>query len=234
MKSLKVSSGTLPATHRLGKGPDFANSCRFHFAPFQHRRYRQPPQPPSQPPPRPPRRSGNRSTSPRFHACRAVAWRRRVHSATPSQIVEDRLPRRHERVSFRQVPSAGRPRIRALPKLPPSQRPQIQSDLWPVRAKPLALRLPARHKATARVSPCRQKSARAAPRPDQRQQHCAAPKNPRTTADMPAIARPVESFRNKAELGNVDAQWRLGLMYHSGQGVTKSEAEAQKWYLESG
>jgi TPR repeat protein len=51
---------------------------------------------------------------------------------------------------------------------------------------------------------------------------------------MPAIARPVESFRNKAELGNVDAQWRLGLMYHSGQGVTKSEAEAQKWYLESG
>jgi hypothetical protein len=118
------------------------------------------------------------------------------HPVSPSQIAEDRLPRRRECVSFRQVPSAGRPRIRALPKLPPSQRPQIQSDLWPGRAKPLVLRLPASHKATARVSPRRQKSARAAPRPDQRQQHCAAPKNPRTTADMPAIARPVESFRN--------------------------------------
>jgi hypothetical protein len=40
-----------------------------------------------------------------------------------------RQARRHEHVSFRQVPSAGRPRIRALPKLPPSQRPQNQSDL---------------------------------------------------------------------------------------------------------
>jgi hypothetical protein len=96
----------LPTTHRLGMGPDFANSSRFRSAPFQ-------------------RRPVNRSTGPRFHSTR-----RRV---TPSQIAEDRLPRRRERVSFRQVPSAGRPRIRALPKLPPSQRPQNQSDLWPVR-----------------------------------------------------------------------------------------------------
>ena len=98
-----------------GEGPDFANSSRFHSAPFQ-------------------RQPVNRSTGPRFHACRAVAWRRRVHSVTPSQIVEERLPRCRERVSFRQVPSAGRPRIRALPKLPPSRRPQNQSDHWPVRA----------------------------------------------------------------------------------------------------
>jgi hypothetical protein len=75
----------------------------------------------------------------------AVAWRRRVrsipappsetlhrpalpclprhslakagHSATRSQIAEDRLPWRHERISFRQVPSAGRPRIRACLKI---------------------------------------------------------------------------------------------------------------------
>ena len=129
----------LPTTHRLGKGPDFANSCRFRSAPFQRRRYRQPPQPP----PRPRRRPGNRSTSPRFHACRAVAWRRRVHSATPSQIVEDRLPRRHERVSFRQVPSAGRPRIRAFSKLPPSHRPQYHSDLC--RSRRAGGLTPARH-----------------------------------------------------------------------------------------
>jgi hypothetical protein len=51
------------------------------------------------------------------------------HAATPSQIVEDRLPRHHERERFRQVSSAGRPRIWALPKFPPSQRPQNQPDL---------------------------------------------------------------------------------------------------------
>ena len=39
----------LPPTHRLGKGPDFANSSRFHSAPFQ-------------------RRPVNRSTGPRFHS----------------------------------------------------------------------------------------------------------------------------------------------------------------------
>jgi hypothetical protein len=49
------------------------------------------------------------------------------HAVTPSQIAEDRLPRRRERGSFRQVPSAGRPCIRALPELPPSQCPQNQS-----------------------------------------------------------------------------------------------------------
>jgi len=68
-------------------------------------------------------------SGPRPLAGRAVAWRRRVHSVPPSQIVEDTQPRRRERVSFRQVPSAGRPRIRALSKLPPSRRPQNQSDL---------------------------------------------------------------------------------------------------------
>ena len=54
-------------------GPDFANSSRFHSAPFQ-------------------RRPVNRSTGPRFHACRAAARRRRVRSATPSQIAEEGCP----------------------------------------------------------------------------------------------------------------------------------------------
>ncbi len=112
----------LSTTHRLAFRPDFANSSRFHSAPFQ-------------------RRPVNRSTGPRFHVCRA--WRRRVHSVPPSQIVEDRLPWRREHESSRQVPSAGRPRIRALPKLPPSQHPQNQSDLC--RSGQAAGLTPARH-----------------------------------------------------------------------------------------
>jgi hypothetical protein len=68
--------------------------------------------------------------------------RRRVHSVPLSQIAEDKLPRRHKRVSFPQVPSADRPRIRALPKLPPSRRPQNQSDLC--RSGQAAGRTPAR------------------------------------------------------------------------------------------
>jgi hypothetical protein len=48
---------------------------------------------------------------------------------------------------------------------------------------------------------------------------------------MPAIARPVESFRNKAELGNVDAQFRLGSMYDDGWLVENGSAETGKWYL---
>jgi hypothetical protein len=39
----------LPTTHRLAFGPDFANSSRFHSAPFQ-------------------RQPVNRSTGPRFHS----------------------------------------------------------------------------------------------------------------------------------------------------------------------
>jgi hypothetical protein len=97
-----------------GEGPDFANSSRFHSAPFQ-------------------RQPVNCSTGPALP----------FHSVPPSQIVEDRLPRRCERVSFRQVPSTGAPRIRALAKLPPSQRPQNQSDLC--RSGQTAGLTPARH-----------------------------------------------------------------------------------------
>jgi hypothetical protein len=72
------------------------------------------------------------------------------HFVPPSQIAEDRLPRRRERVSFRQVPSAGRPRIRALRKLPPSRRPQIQplplrASRWPYACPPATRRRPPSH-----------------------------------------------------------------------------------------
>src|SRR5690242_20971984 len=33
-----------------------------------------------------------------------------------------------------------------------------------------------------------------------------------------------------AEQGDADAQFRLGVMYESGQGVPRSDAEAIKWY----
>jgi hypothetical protein len=104
-------------------GSDFANSSRFHSAPF----HRQP---------------VNRSTGPRFHACRAVAWRRRVRSVAPSQIVEDRLPRRHERVSFaKSHQPAGRAsgpcrnlRPHSAPKISPTSGRSGQADgLTPAR-----------------------------------------------------------------------------------------------------
>jgi hypothetical protein len=133
----------LPTTHRLGKGltsPIQAGSTPLHSSATVT------PNPAvtaATTSPHPRRQPVNRCTGPRFHACRAVAWRRRVHSATPSQIAEDRLPRHRERVSFPQVPSAGRPRIRALPELPPSQRLQNQSDLY--RSGQAAGLMPARH-----------------------------------------------------------------------------------------
>jgi hypothetical protein len=117
-----------------GWGPDFADSSRFHSAPFQ-------------------RRPVNRSTGPRFHS----APFHRLKSSKTGR------PRRCESESFRKVPSAGKPRIRAFAKLPHSHRPQNQPDLCHP-GKPLALRLPATRQATARVSPSRQKSVSATPR----------------------------------------------------------------------
>ena len=102
----------LPPTHRLGKGPDFANSSRFHFALFQ-------------------RQPVNRSTGPRFRACRAVALRRRVHSVPPSQIVEDRQPARGSRTSAL-APSAMPPAVRWFHRITfkPDNRSIIQVSLW--------------------------------------------------------------------------------------------------------
>lgn len=42
--------------------------------------------------------------------------------------------------------------------------------------------------------------------------------------------RALDEFRKPAERGNADAQFTVGLMYAEGQGVTRSYAEAAKWY----
>jgi len=62
---------------------------------------------------------GNRSSGPCFHS-------------TPFHRLKSPkagCPGAHERVNFCQIPLPGRPCIRALPKSPPSQHPQTQSDL---------------------------------------------------------------------------------------------------------
>ena len=79
----------LSATHRLVLGPDFADSSRFHSAPFQ-------------------RQPVNRSTGPRFHSAP-------LHRLKSSRTG---FPWLGESGNFRKVPSAGRPRIRAFSKLP--------------------------------------------------------------------------------------------------------------------
>ena len=43
-------------------------------------------------------------------------------------------------------------------------------------------------------------------------------------------ARALHEFRPLAELGNAEAQYSLGVIYTNGHGVTKSDAEAAKWY----
>ena len=67
--------------------------------------------------------------------------------------------------AFAKSPSAGTPRIRALPELSPSQRPQNQSDLWPLRASRWPYACPATRQATAPISPGRQKSEKRGPAP---------------------------------------------------------------------
>jgi len=145
-----ASNDNLPgrAFSPLSGAPHFANSSRFHPSP---------------------RRSLAKAGP--LHSSAASDQRHRpalpFRAVTPSQIVEDRQPRRRERGSCRQVPSAGRPRIRALPK--PSA---LTTPPKPVR--PLAFRAsrwshacPPATKATAPSHPGRQKSEHRAlaPRP---------------------------------------------------------------------
>ena len=40
----------------------------------------------------------------------------------------------------------------------------------------------------------------------------------------------IEELRAKAEAGNAIAQFNLGVMYASGQGVPQDDAEAVRWY----
>ena len=51
----------------------------------------------------------------------------------------------------------------------------------------------------------------------------------RAAHELGDYTRAYRGFRALAEKGNVDAQFRLGLMYDTGEGVTKNDAEALKW-----
>ena len=48
--------------------------------------------------------------------------------------------------------------------------------------------------------------------------------------DAPLSTDPVAVIRQRAEQGNAAAQYNLGVAYDNGEGVTKSDAEAVKWY----
>ena len=106
----------------LSAAPDCANSSRFHSAPVGRDSRRAVDEPLHRPAlPCFPRRSPAKAGP-----LRSTVSNRRRQAA-----------RRRERVSFRQLPSAGRQRIRALPKLPPSQHPKIslttavRAGRWP-------------------------------------------------------------------------------------------------------
>jgi len=73
-------------------------------------------------------------------------------SATPPQIVEDRLPRRHEHGSFAKSPQPASRASGPCQNFRPHDAPNI-SPTSAAPGKPLALRLPAARQATAHVSP---------------------------------------------------------------------------------
>jgi len=58
-----------------------------------------------------------------------------------------------------------------------------------------------------------------------------APAN--TAPAQPEKISPQDTLRAKAEQGDADAQYNLGLMYYNGQGVPKDYAEAVKWYRQA-
>jgi hypothetical protein len=101
----------------------------------------------------------NCSTGPRFHASRAVVWRRRVHSVPPSQIAEDRLPRHRARESLR--PHRAPKSVRPLP---------LRASRWPDAclshpAAADAMTAAVTHRPNAPVSPDRRHRRRPRPRP---------------------------------------------------------------------
>ena len=49
-------------------------------------------------------------------------------------------------------------------------------------------------------------------------------------AVSPASAQDYEATRHAAEQGDADAQYNLGVMYATGEGVPQDEAEAVRWY----
>ena len=125
----------LPTTHRLAFGPDFANSSRFHSAPFQ-------------------RQPVNRSTGPHFHSTP-------LHRLKSSKTG---CPGATRAAAFAKSPHPASRASGPCRNFRPHRAPQIQSDLCRP-GNPLASRLPSIHQATAPVSPGRQKSEHRGPAP---------------------------------------------------------------------
>jgi TPR repeat protein len=48
-----------------------------------------------------------------------------------------------------------------------------------------------------------------------------------------ALASTLDQTREKAEQGEADAQFNLGLLYANGEGVPQDYAEARTWYLKA-
>ena len=51
--------------------------------------------------------------------------------------------------------------------------------------------------------------------------------------DSMSDAEKIAYLRKWAELGNADAQNKLGLKYYNGLGITQDKVEAVKWYRKS-
>jgi len=58
-------------------------------------------------------------------------------------------------------------------------------------------------------------------------------KNNKNQSNQAGGGESFESIKREAERGNADAQYKLGVMYANGQGVTRNDAEAVKWYAKS-
>jgi tetratricopeptide (TPR) repeat protein len=56
-----------------------------------------------------------------------------------------------------------------------------------------------------------------------------SPGGDKQPAAGPTLAA-VEQWRQQAESGDLEAQWRLGSLYDSGRGVSRDGEEAKKWY----
>ena len=48
--------------------------------------------------------------------------------------------------------------------------------------------------------------------------------------NIPTLAASLKELQKKAQKGNAQAQFELGMMYYDGNGTDKSDSEAFKWY----
>ena len=129
----------VPPTHRRGKGPDFANSSRFHSAPFQ-------------------RRPVNLSTGPRFHAA-PFHRLKSPKTGCPGAVSAGAFTKSHQPASRASGPCRNF-RPHDTPNI--SLTSAIWASRWPYACPPTTRRRLASHLAAISRN-------NAAPRPDQGQ-----------------------------------------------------------------